>query len=100
VVDTIGISTKVAVDFYLTPHTDKLHVVERYRLIDGGNALEIAVTVEDPGAFNTPWTASQRYRKDSDPLKEVVCAEGEASAPKQDPQQDIVPIPRAEKPDF
>ncbi|HEX3487242.1 MAG TPA: hypothetical protein VHT51_19455 [Micropepsaceae bacterium] len=100
VVDTIGISTKVAVDFYLTPHTDRLHVVERYRLLDGGNTLEIAVTVEDPGAFSAPWTASQRYQKVSEPLKEVVCAEGESSAPKQDPQQDIVPIPRAERPDF
>jgi hypothetical protein len=43
VVDTVGITTKAAVDYYLTPHTDKLHVVERYRLLDDGR------TLEDPG---------------------------------------------------
>ena len=51
VVDTIGFNDKTFVDSYRTPHTDKLHVVERFRLIDGGNTLEVAFTVEDPGAF-------------------------------------------------
>ena len=32
VVDTIGITTKAFVDNYRTPHTDKLHVVERFKL--------------------------------------------------------------------
>ena len=53
VVDTIGISTKTFVDSYLTPHTDRLHVVERYKLIDGGQNLEVLITVDDPGAFTT-----------------------------------------------
>jgi hypothetical protein len=34
VVDTIGLSPKAVIDNYQTPHTDKLHVVERYR-VDG-----------------------------------------------------------------
>ena len=102
VVDTIGISTKTAVDYYLTPHTEKLHVVERYRRVDDGNTLEVNLTVDDAGAFTMPWSASQRYKRMADQtmIREVVCAEGEAFAPVVDPQKDLVPIPRAEKADF
>jgi hypothetical protein len=44
VVDTIGIraSDMSAVDWYGTPHSDALHVVERYRLIDQDAAKEAA----------------------------------------------------------
>jgi hypothetical protein len=100
VVDTIGITTKVPTDYYNTPHTDQLHVVERYRVIDGGETLEVNFTVDDAGAFNMPWSASQRYKKTSAPVREIVCAEGEAFAPSQDPQQSLVPIPKAMNPDF
>ena len=31
VVDTIGLNDRTFIDDYLTPHTDKLHVVERFR---------------------------------------------------------------------
>src|SRR5215467_7525970 len=54
VVDTIGITTKVAVYYNDTPNTDKLHVVERYRRVDDGNTLEVTFTAEDPGAFTVP----------------------------------------------
>jgi hypothetical protein len=100
VVDTVGVTTKAAVDYYLTPHTDKLHVIERYRLIDDGRTLEVTFTVDDQGAFTMPWSASQRYQKAAQPMEEVVCAEGEAFAPIQDPQQALYPIPRAAAPDF
>jgi len=77
VVDTVGLSTKAAVDYYLTPHTDKLHVVERYRLVDDGRTLEVTFTVDDPGAFTMPWAGTAEYRQNAgtDALKEVVCAE-------------------------
>ena len=99
VVDTIGITTKSPVDYYNTPHTDKLHVVERYRVIDG-KTLEVNFTVDDPGAFNMPWSASQRYEKIAAPMEEVACAEGESFAPIQDPQQALFPIPKAAQSDF
>jgi len=43
VIDTVGIKTGpyTMVDQYGTPHTDKLHVVERYRLIDYEEANKI-----------------------------------------------------------
>ena len=101
VVDTIGITPKVAVDYYNTPHTDKLHVIERYRVVDDGRTLEVTFTVEDEGAFKMPWSASQRYQKAAQrQMEEVVCAEGEAFAPIQDPQQVLFPIPSAAAADF
>ena len=36
VVDTIAQDTRTFIDNFRTPHSDKLHVVERYHLIDGG----------------------------------------------------------------
>ena len=63
VVDTIGLNERTYVDNFLTPHTDKLHVVERFRLIDGGRQLEARIHVEDAGAFTMPWDAVQRFKR-------------------------------------
>ncbi len=84
-------------DSYQTPHTDQLHVLERYRIVGGGEAIDVVVYVEDPGAFTTPWTALQHYRRNTDaPLAEEICAENNG-----DPfNQNIMPIPTADKPDF
>ena len=97
VVDTIGLSPRTFVDNYFTPHTDQLHVVERFRMIEGGRTLEVQVHVEDPGAFTTPWNAMQLYRRmENGPMVETVCAENN------DDHFDhgVAPIPTAEKPDF
>jgi hypothetical protein len=76
IVDTIGTNAKTFVDNYRTPHTEKLHVVERYRFADGGKILNVEISVEDPDTFNQPWTAIQRYRKvQQGPLTEQSCAE-------------------------
>jgi hypothetical protein len=63
VVDTIGQNEKTFVDNYRTPHTEQLHVVERFRMIEGGKTLETNIRVEDPGAFNMPWTARSTWRR-------------------------------------
>ncbi len=77
VVDTIGLNTRTFVDNYRTPHTEALHVVERFKLVNAETAIEVTVTVEDPGAFTTPWTAHQIYRRvEVGPMGESTCAEG------------------------
>ena len=97
VVDTIGISSKSYVDNYQTPHTDRLHVIERFHMIEDGKTLEVNVHVEDPGAFTTPWNAIQRYRRmDRSALSEVVCAENNDDHF----HHGIEPMPHADKPDF
>src|ERR1700693_5914411 len=77
IVDTIGLNDKTLIDNYGTPHTDKLHVVERFKMVDGGKTLEVSITVEDVDAFNLPWSARQRFSKvvDRGPLIEEPCAE-------------------------
>ena len=76
VVDTIGMNDKTWTDRFATPHTDKLHVVERYRLTDGGKMLQVFFTIEDPGAFTTPWSAIVNYpRVNVTQIEEEVCAE-------------------------
>jgi hypothetical protein len=97
VVDTIGITTKAFIDNYRTPHSEQLHVVERFRMIEDGKTLEVKIHVEDPGAFTTPWDASQRYvRSERAPLSEIVCAENSANYF----GYEIDPTPAADRPDF
>jgi hypothetical protein len=97
VVDTIGLSPRTYVDNYFTPHTAELHVVERFRMIDGGQTLEVKVHVEDPGAFTMPWNAVQLYRRmNNGPMVETVCAENNGDHF----DHDIGAIPTAERPDF
>ena len=97
VVDTIGITTNTFVDNYQTPHSEQLHVIERFHLIDQGKTLEVNVHVEDPGAFTTPWNAIQRYRRvDRGPLSEVVCPENNGDHF----HHGLEPMPEAVKPDF
>jgi hypothetical protein len=75
VVDTIALNTKTFVDAYRTPHSGKLHVTERWRLVDSGKTLEVAMSVEDSDAFNQPWQAVKRYRRGQKTLVENSCAE-------------------------
>jgi hypothetical protein len=79
VVDTVGLDKRTWVDNFATPHTDKLHVVERYRRRDAGN-LDVTVEVDDPGAFTTKWSALVSYHKDDEPWLEVACSENNIDA--------------------
>jgi hypothetical protein len=97
VVDTIGLSTKNSyIDNNRTPHTEKLHVVERFKLAADARMLEAAVTVEDPDTFNEPLHMVQRWRKVNNPLVETVCAEDNFDYF----HQNLFPLPQADKPDF
>jgi hypothetical protein len=121
VVDTMGIKVGpyAAVDWYGTPHTGALHVIERYRLIDHeaakdgwerdakenwraqpppnyrGNYLQLRFTVEDEGAFTTPWTATMTYGRSRGDWAEAVCAENIQWYSGKD-----AAVPQAPKPDF
>jgi hypothetical protein len=75
VIDTVGQNAKTVVDPYRTPHTEKLHVAERWRMVEDGQAMEVTFTVEDPDAFNEPWSGTRRYRRVQQPMLEEVCAE-------------------------
>lgn len=97
VIDTIAQNDKSFVDDYRTPHTSQMHVIERYKLLDGGKRLQVSFTVDDPGAFNMPWSGMQIYRRsDQGPFLEAPCADNRGS-PFYDNRH---PIPEAKSADF
>ena len=126
VIDTVGIKVGrySMVDWYGTPHTAALHVVERYRLLDSaaakegferdakqhnvaqgmrnpnsqGKYLQLQFTIEDKDVFTTPWTATMTYGSGgSDPTgwEEQACAENIQWYSGKDAD-----VPRADEPDF
>jgi hypothetical protein len=96
VIDTVGLSDRTFVDNYRTPHTTRMHVIERWKLSADGNSVDVTVDVEDPGVFTMPWRGVQRWRRVQQPLGEIICAENND----QDFLGFTVPIPKASKPDF
>lgn len=95
VVDTIGMNDKTFLDNYRTPHSTKLHVVERWRLIENGAKLEILMNIDDPDAFNQPWQALRQYDRVNRVFEEDVCSENNSNHFDFD-----FGTPAAEKPDF
>lgn len=99
VVDTIAQNEETFVDGYRTPHTSRIHVVERYRVINDGKALETTFTVEDPDTFYEPWSGRRpRFRIDDRPLNDTdrICAAGNEDIF----DQGLDPLQKAETPDF
>lgn len=104
VVDTIAIRTDrpfPMIDLYGTPYSRKLHMIERYRLVDydqakdgldrdakenmqipgfadrsyRGKHLQVALTVEDEEIFTMPWGATVTFGRGTGNWPETVCAE-------------------------
>ncbi len=127
VIDTVGIKLGPyrRLDRLGTPYTQALHVVERYRLLDNAAAkealqraekewprigavdpnakgLQLEFTVEDPGVFTMPWSATITYGRNVNQFwEERVCAENV----QHDYQYNYFSekdahLPTADKPDF
>jgi hypothetical protein len=92
VIDTIGQNDRTFLDFFRTPHTQKLHVIERWRMVENGRIMEVIFTVDDPDTFYAPWTGMRRYRRVQQDMIEEPCAENNLHFD--------WPIPIADKPDF
>jgi hypothetical protein len=95
VIDTVGMTDTTWVDNLGTPHTDQLRVVERYRKISEGK-IRVDFTVEDPGAFTTPWSAYVVYTQSGGDYFEQPCAENNVNTLTGFEQD----IPRDDTPDF
>jgi hypothetical protein len=76
VIDTVGYNEKFWFDSRGTPHTEKLHTIERWTRINYGTLVN-EFTLDDPGAFSRPvklkFTA-HLVRPDVD-LMEFICLE-------------------------
>ncbi len=81
VVRTTGFNDKTWLDDQGHPHSESLVVTERYRRPDYGH-LFIDITIDDPIAYEKPWTATEDLRLELDgDLLEYVCIENEKDAP-------------------
>jgi hypothetical protein len=127
VIDTVGVKVGPypMLDMYGTPFSEKLHVVERYRLVDydeakdeidrnfkentnpmgngaefdrnyRGKMLQLHFTVEDDEVFTTPWTATITYWPNLVSWPEQICAEN----PREYYNNKDTDLPVAGKPDF
>lgn len=128
VIDTVEIKIGPfpMIDWYGTPYTDALHVIERYRLIEyeaakeaddrtarelrrlptgngltpdpdyKGKALQLQFTVDDPGVFTMAWSSTITRRRSFAEWPEYVCAESLHGI---DAAKDSA-VPHADKPDF
>jgi hypothetical protein len=125
VIDTVGIKAGpfAMVDWFGTPQSPSLHVIERYRMLDYADAkdgleraskenalpqpaavdlsyrgkhLQLTFTVEDPNVFTTPWSATVTYGKPAVEWAEQVCAEN----PNKYGTEENAQVPSAAKPDF
>jgi hypothetical protein len=75
VVDTVGFNDRFWFDFDGHPHTEQLHIVERYRRTDLGT-LSMEILIDDPGAYAKPFTLLTTARLlPGAELMEYICQE-------------------------
>jgi len=70
VIDTVNM-IPAFFDETASPHSDKLHMTERLRLIDT-NLLENEMTLTDPVAFTRPWVVKRYYRRATEAGQQIV----------------------------
>ncbi|HVZ22258.1 MAG TPA: hypothetical protein VG871_14400 [Vicinamibacterales bacterium] len=75
VVDSVGFNDRFWFDFAGHPHTEQLHVVERFSRPDFDH-LAYDVTIDDPGAYTRPFTLHGKsvYQHGTE-LMEYICNE-------------------------
>jgi hypothetical protein len=75
VVDRVNFDERVWLDQDSHPHSEKLHIIERYRRPDRGH-LEQEITVEDPGVLAKPWTFKRIAELGpTETIREFICTE-------------------------
>ena len=76
VVDTIGFNGKTRLDTIGHPHSDQLHVIERYQFTDRDH-IAYEITIDDPKTYTRPWKNTRTFSrmKPGQELYEYSCEE-------------------------
>jgi hypothetical protein len=75
VVDTVGFNDKTWITMRTSPHTEEMHLVERFRRPDLGH-LEVELTIDDPKAYAKPWTIKRVSElAPNEDVMEFICTE-------------------------
>ena len=61
VVDAVGFNEKFWLSRDGLPHTDRLHLIEKFTRTDA-RTLKYEVTIDDPGAYTAPWSSGFNLR--------------------------------------
>jgi hypothetical protein len=78
VVDTVGFNEKTWLDRDGHPHSDQLHVVERFHRIDRDN-MTIDISMDDAKALAKPWITQLNFQFKPDwDIMELVCTDNGA----------------------
>jgi hypothetical protein len=72
VVDTVGYNEKMWFDAEGSPHTNQLHLTERFTRVST-HRLDYEVTIDDPGAYTRPWTSGYNMSWEDGESFEFVC---------------------------
>lgn len=81
VVDTINFTEFTWLNGNGAPHSDALHLMERYRLVGGGQYLEAKVTAEDPKVLTKPYTYTRYFQKVNTEIQEYLCTDDLVTPP-------------------
>ena len=79
VVDTTNNNDQTWLDIVGTFHSNALHVVERFTIVDQ-NRMEYEATIEDPTVFTRPWKIAFPILRSADKayeMMEMACVEGD-----------------------
>jgi hypothetical protein len=82
-VDTIGFNDKSWLDFYGDPHSDEMHLIERYKRVDH-DTLSMQLIIDDPKAYTKTWVGDMKIfkllpKKDA-AMEELFCIPEEEDA--------------------
>lgn len=75
VVDTVGLRPETWIDPTGVPHSDALHMVERFRR-SKADTLEVQFTFDDPKTFTKPWGGTRIYHPDTSDVSDYFVCEG------------------------
>jgi hypothetical protein len=67
VIDSVGFNDRSWLDQLGHPHTDKLHFIERYKVVDKDH-LQLDMTIDDPGAYTKPFPSQRNFARPKVPF--------------------------------
>jgi hypothetical protein len=76
VIDSVRFNDETRLDSSGLPHSEQLHLTERWRKLDGGARLQDEITIEDPKVFSRSWTTRISFHHRPDlTVQEYVCGQ-------------------------
>ena len=81
VIDTTGLNDKSWIGASMAPHSEDIHVTERWQFVSDGTWLEDSWRIEDPEALKAPVVFTRYHKKlpSDTPVRENLCEDNPAA---------------------